>query len=109
VRSKNVVLTTTLIAAASISSGCSRTEQKRCVSGDGVVVRDEECERPHRTGSSMLGAAMMYRWYYGGRGGTTPGSFVSGGGYQPVPGKTYATPSQISRGGFGSSASHAGG
>jgi hypothetical protein len=108
VRSRNVVLTTTLVAAAAIGSGCSRPDQKRCVSQDGTVVRDEECERIDRGSFGAVGAYAAYRWYYGGRGGHTPGALVSGGSYTPTPGKSYVPASSISRGGFGSSASHVG-
>lgn len=100
-RSKDVVLTTTLVAAAAIASGCSRPDEKRCVDINGMVVRDEECQRENDQSFGTAGPAPRYRWYYGGVG--AMGAAVSGGSYAPSPGRSYVPSSRVSRGGFGSS------
>jgi len=94
-----------LLAALALSlTSCSRREMQRCVDDRKAVVVDQFCEQGYGRG---------YHWYYGGSGGYVPGSFASGGNFSPHSGftsvrSTSATSSGVSRGGFGSSASHGG-
>jgi len=85
--------------AASIL-GCSSSEEvKHCVDENGVVIDESNCDQgnPHYS--------PHFRWYYGG-GLFNRGSRVSGGGYHPLSGHSYSSPSHgsssITRGGFGS-------
>jgi len=90
-----------LLAALAVSlTSCNRREMQRCVDELGKVAVDQYCEQGY-TG---------YHWYYGGLGGYVPGTFASGGSFSPHSGFTGVTSSgaSVSRGGFGSSASHGG-
>lgn len=113
------VLAASILACTEEPAG----DNKQCVDENGNVVSDNNCQQgtpaynPH------------HRWYYGG-GLFNHGSHVSGGGFIPLVGRSYATPSQrstssgsgshvstgggskspsISRGGFGSSGIGSGG
>ena len=111
------VLAASILACTEEPAG----DNKQCVDENGVVVNDTNCQQgtpsynPH------------HRWYYGG-GLFNHGSHVSGGGFFPLSGRSYVTPSQrstssgshvstgggskspsISRGGFGSSGFASGG
>jgi hypothetical protein len=115
-------------AAMAISTvGCRKPQMQRCVDEQNHVVPDSFCAAHppyHRTGTQCFDAQNTavadnfcsghvqgtgsgfvyypgYRTYYGGGGGYGVGSVVSGGGYTPVAGASYAT--STTRGGFGSS------
>ena len=90
-----------LVAAAALAllSGCRKPQMQRCVDEQNHVVPDSFCQNPQHTGSG-LGFVPIYRYYYGGSGSYSVGSGVSGGGYVPSSGASYAT--STSRGGFGS-------
>lgn len=85
------------------------TEIKHCISEDGTVVDDNHCEHPGGSPDSHAGS-MPFRWFYGGTGGRvySPGAKIStvttnnGGSYSPGTGRSYSSPTTISRGGFGS-------
>jgi hypothetical protein len=85
------------LLAASMLSGCSeeKTEIRRCVGEDNIVVEDDKCEHP-----TYVNGHPVWFWYYGGRGGYETGSVVEGGSRNPTPG--YRAVSPVSRGGFGS-------
>jgi hypothetical protein len=94
-------------AALAILAGCRQQEMQRCVDENNHVVADNLCQqstaqqrRPDGHGGFIL-IPMLYRYYYGGYGGFGLGSSVSGGGYMPSPGHSYAN-STTTRGGFGS-------
>ena len=84
------------LAAASSLIGCAeeKTEIRRCVGEDSTVVEDERCEHP-----TYVNGHPVFFWYYGGRGGYTPGSIAEGGSRTPTPG--YRAVSPAARGGFG--------
>jgi hypothetical protein len=89
--------------AAAVLNGCGGddgdwVEAKRCVNPDNVVVEDRWCEDQSSRGGAHGGG--FYHYYYGGRG-YYPGDVASGGGRIPQSGLSYASPSRIPRGGFG--------
>jgi hypothetical protein len=91
--------------ALAFLAGCREREMKRCVDERNIVVDDSLCnatspqaQQPNPSGGFY---PYPYRWYYGGWGGYALGSGVGGGGFAPVAGHSYASPT--SRGGFGSS------
>ena len=118
-------------AALALTTGCRKPQMQRCVDEHNQVVPDSFCQNPshppfHVTGTQCFDAqshavamnycntpqnvrptssgflyVSPYRYYYGGGGGYGVGSAVSGGGYTPTSGASYAT--STSRGGFGSS------
>jgi hypothetical protein len=122
-----------LLAAAALAIstvGCRKPQMQRCVDEQNRVVPDSFCaaQHPpyHRSGAQCFDAQNLavadnfcagrvqgtgsgfvyypsYRYYYGGGGGFGMGSVVTGGGYNPAPGVSYASPSSTTRGGFGSS------
>ena len=125
-------IATPLLAAAALSilTGCRPKEMQRCVDENNRVVDEKLCEgqpqqvmhqQPNGHGGFIPLFIPMYRNYYGGGGGYGVGSSVSGGGFQPQPGRNYAPASRsgffgrlgggsVTRGGFGSSfGSHGGG
>ena len=85
-------------------SGCRKTEMRRCVDMQDMVVAEELCrvtgeqrilgQRPRPAGS--------YRYYYGGEGSHDAGTLATGGDYLPAEGHTYET-IRIKRVGFGES------
>jgi hypothetical protein len=87
-----------LLAAAALAllNGCRQQQMKRCVDEQNHVVDDSLCQ--NQPGQNNGVTFMPYHFYYGGTGGFTPGSVVSGGSYLASPGVSYTT-----RGGFGSS------
>jgi hypothetical protein len=86
-----------LLATLALSlTSCGRKEMQRCIDDRQMVSEDARCF------SSTPG----YHWYYGGGGGYTTGTFVSGGSFAPHAGYSGVTSSSVSRGGFGSSAGH---
>lgn len=90
--------------AAAVMNGCDSNdggdwvEAKRCVDHDNVVVEDRLCDEQGRSGGGRSGG---YYHYYGGRG-YYPGEIARGGGHVGQPGVSYRSPSQVQRGGFGS-------
>ena len=85
--------------AAAVMNGCGDdngdwVEAKRCVDGNNVVVEDRLCDGdgPNRH---------YYSHYYGGHG-YYRGDRAYGGGRVAQSGVTYTHPSQVPRGGFGS-------
>jgi hypothetical protein len=72
------------------------------VDGESRVVDDSLCRDSTSSGHGS------HRWYYGG--GYYPrGATVSGGSYEPAPGRSYTSAGGTQRGGFGSSVSSDGG
>ncbi|MEO6804407.1 MAG: hypothetical protein ABI197_14305 [Granulicella sp.] len=106
-RSSHVVAPLLASAALALLAGCKQQEMQRCVDENNHVVADNLCQqgqatverRPDGHGGFLL-VPLLYRYYYGGFGGFGLGSSVSGGGYMPSPGHSYARPT--TRGGFGS-------
>lgn len=104
-RSSQVSLLFLSAFAAAVAAGCGNdqdgdwVEAKRCVDNNKVVVEDRLCDEQARSGSYHGGG--YHHYYYGGRG-YYPGETVSGGSSTPQSGVRYASPSHITRGGFGS-------
>jgi hypothetical protein len=107
-RSTHVAAPLLASAALAMLAGCKQMQMKRCVDEHNVVVDDSFCEnQPGQQDNNYYHPPPgmgFFRWYYGGTGTYYPGSIVSGGGYAPAAGYSYAT----SRGGFGSSFSDGG-
>ena len=92
------------VAAVVLLSGCRKTDMRRCVDMQNMVVAEELCrvtgeqrilgQRPRPAGS--------YRYYYGGEGSHDAGTLAAGGDYLPAQGHSYET-IRIKRGGFGES------
>jgi hypothetical protein len=123
---RSLTVAAPLLASAALAflTGCKPKEMQRCVDEHDNVVADSFCttqpngqpqqrveQRPDGHGGFIPFLFPMYRYYYGGMGGYGLGSRVYGGGYTPIPGRSYASPSRggITRGGFGSSFSSHGG
>ncbi len=101
----------------SLLTGCRPKEMQRCVDETGTVVPDSYCDgkaplQQRRNGhGGFIPFMPIYRPYYGGIGGGSLGSRVSGGSFNASPGVHYSSPSSrgffgrggISRGGFGHS------
>ena len=104
-RSAQVVAPLLAAAALGVMTGCREPQMQRCVDEQNHVVPDSFCQTPAQNQPGPHGPVPMYRYYYGGSGGWSVGSTVSGGGYAPVAGASYST--STTRGGFGSS--HGGG
>jgi hypothetical protein len=111
-RSSHVAAPLLASAALAMLTACRKPDMQRCVDEHNVVVDDSLCGNPagqqnnnyyHPGGGLYLSP---YRWYYGGSGGYVPGAIVTGGGYTPVAGRSYA--SSTTRGGFGSTHSNGG-
>ena len=100
-RSTHVAAPLLASAALFMLAGCRQPQMKRCVDQNNVVVADSLCEKQpgQQNNNNYYHPGGLFRWYYGGMGGYSPGATVSGGGYAPVSGASYST----SRGGFGSS------
>ena len=95
-------------AALALTTGCRKPEMQRCVDEKNQVVPDSFCQNTQQPVHSPTGGFYYpYRYYYGGYGGYGIGTPVSGGGYVPSPGASYAT--STTRGGFGSSSGSSGG
>ena len=98
-------------AALALTTGCrQQPEMQRCVDEQNHVVADNLCsasgQQPVRNPAGGFYPMMPYHLYYGGLGGYSLGSIVSGGSYNAIPGRSYANSSRASsttRGGFGSS------
>lgn len=114
-RRRSLTVAAPLLAATALSlaSGCKTApEMQRCVDENNKVVADNLCQgqvqqvqhgqRPDGHGGFIPIFLPLYRTYYGGMGGYHIGDSVTGGGYVPIPGRSYASPS-VTRGGFGSS------
>lgn len=86
--------------AAAVMNGCDSdkdgdwVEAKRCVDNNNIVVEDRLCE-------SSGPQSHFYSHYYGGHG-YYLGDRAYGGGRVAQSGVSYASPSHIARGGFGS-------
>ncbi len=125
-RSAQVAAPLLASTALALLSGCHQGEMQRCVDENNKVVDDKLCaNQPQLTdqqrqqqeqqrlqqqqhggsGMGILPYIALYHYYYGGSGGRTPGSYVSGGSTAPIPGHSY---SSTSRGGFGRSFSPGG-
>ena len=92
--------------ALAFLAGCREREMKRCVDEHNTVVDDSFCENQQgqqQNNNNYYHPIMpgVFRYYYGGWGGYAPGSVVGGGGFAPMAGHSYASPT--TRGGFGSS------
>jgi hypothetical protein len=94
---RSVQVSAPLLAATALAltTGCRQPQMQRCVDEQNHVVPDAFCQNQQQTYSPH------YRYYYGGSGSYSPGSFASGGSYTGSSGVSYAT--STSRGGFGSS------
>ncbi|MBS1814863.1 MAG: hypothetical protein JSS87_08335 [Acidobacteria bacterium] len=110
-RSLSVFAPLLAATALTITTGCREKEMQRCVDEKGTVVADSLCQgqvqqrveqRPDGHGGFIPLFIPMYRPYFGGSGGYSIGDRVYGGGYAPLPGHVYNSPS-ITRGGFGRS------
>jgi hypothetical protein len=90
-----------LLASAALAflAGCRHEEMKRCVDANHKVVDDSLCKAQQQPNPHGGFYPSPFFWYYGGGGGYGIGSTASGGGYAPVAGHSYASPT--SRGGFG--------
>jgi len=89
-----------LLASAAIAmlTGCHPTQMKRCVNEKNVVVDESFCQnQPGQQNNNYYHPAGVYRYYYGGSGGYSPGSVAADGSLTPSAGVSYST----SRGGFG--------
>jgi hypothetical protein len=86
--------------AAAVMNGCDKdqsgdwAEAKRCVDNNNVVVEDRLCE-------TSGPQSHYYSHYYGGHG-YYVGERAYGGDRFARPGVSYASPSHVTRGGFGS-------
>ena len=80
---------------------------QRCVDEHNVVVDESLCKAQQQPNPAGGFYPMPFHWYYGGWGGYGLGSVVGGGGFVPLSGHSYASPT--SRGGFGSSFHSSGG
>ena len=100
-RSSNVTAPILASAALAFLAACRKPEMQRCVDEHDMVVDDSLCTQPRRPNPAGGFYPNPFRFYYGGWGGYTPGSFIGGGGYAPMTGHSYS--SSTSRGGFGSS------
>lgn len=96
-RSRVVPLTlVATIASAGLAAACGpRQEPLHCVQpGTSRVVADSLCRTGN--GATRAGGGGFYPspflWYYGGR---VAGGLVSGGGYQPLAGRSYRSPGGI--------------
>ena len=102
-KSSNVVAPLLASVAVAFLAGCRKPEMQRCVDQHNVVVDDSFCKaqplQPQRNPSGGF-YPLPFLWYYGGYGGFGRGSVVGGGGYAPVTGHSYSSPT--TRGGFGS-------
>jgi hypothetical protein len=90
-------------ALALLTTGCRRQEPQRCVDENNHVVDQSFCQNAPQANSNNNNyhpGYWPYHYYYGGYGGFTPGSIVSGGSNIPLAGHSYST---TVRGGFGSS------
>ncbi len=72
-------------------AGCKQQQMKRCVDQNNVVVDNSFCEnQPNQPGQQNNNyyhplSLAFYRYYYGGAGGFSPGTIVTGGGFTPAP------------------------
>lgn len=97
-RSTRVATPLLASVALALLSGCRKTEMKRCVDSQGVVVDDSLCNAHPNSSGGYYGTP--YHWYYGGWGNYSRGSRTGGGSYTPLTGHSYS--SSTTRGGFGS-------
>lgn len=99
---KTQVLTLTLLAGA--MAGCNRisreAEVQRCIDENAQMADEQRCrEHVPQAGGGYYGYRPAYRWVYGGNGGYTPGSRVTGYSDAPTPNVTHvAASSLVSRG-----------
>jgi hypothetical protein len=94
---KTRVLTLTLLAGA--ISGCSRmreAEVQRCVDENGTMADEQRC----REQQWMPPYRPLYGWVYGGNGGYTPGSRVTGYNEVPLPNVEHVTASSLAARGY---------
>ncbi len=122
-RSKEVAAPLLASTALALLSGCHQSEMQRCVDENNKVVDDKLCanqpgdaaaqrqlqdqqnvQRQHN-GLGILPYVALYHYYYGGSGGRSIGSVVTGGTTAPIAGHSY---SSTTRGGFGRSFSSGG-
>ena len=109
-RSPEVAVPLLAATALALLTGChQQPEPQRCVDEQNRVVAASFCANQPQTltGNQQNGLHpglpifLPYRYYYGGSGGFSPGSLVSGGSSTPLSGHSYST-STTQRGGFGS-------
>lgn len=110
-KSANVAAPLLASAALAFLAGCKQQEMKRCVDEHNTVVDDSLCnaqqqqQQPFNHSGGYV--PVPFRWYYGGFGGYSRGAMAGGGGFAPLAGHSYASPT--TRGGFGSSFSEGAG
>jgi hypothetical protein len=107
-----------------MSSGCRKPEMQRCVDESNRVVDDSLCaglppvqggnpQYPNMGGQGYVPYRPLYRYYYGGWGGYTPGTVIGGGSLTPLEGHGYVSSRGVRtgtvRGGFGHGFSSLGG
>lgn len=110
-KSKKITLTILTLIAINLLIGCDEVneEVKHCVDENDVVIDDKLCEGNNGVINPAVvnpvtgfSSPRVTRWYYGGTNVFSTGTKVSGGSYAASPGKSYSSPTTISRGGFGS-------
>lgn len=102
-RSFRVTLPLVSAVAASLGlSACNQqdewqaqTPSRICTDAEGRRIMDAECQR---------GGTSHWYYYAAGAAIVAHGQRAYGGSFQPRPGVAYASPTKVSRGGFGSSA-----
>jgi hypothetical protein len=97
------ILATLALTVVPTLAACrtNRAEALHCVDGENRVVDESYCRDKDRAGGTGF---FPYFWYYGGAGRGLPnGSILTGGSYDPEPGRSYTSPGGTTRGGFGSS------
>jgi hypothetical protein len=108
-RSAQVIAPFLASTAALLLTGCG-PEMQRCVDQQNHVVDPKFCQgQPLAQQPGSQPGYVPYHYYYGGSGGYSLGSTVSGGSFTPASGHSYSLTSGTSRGGFGSSFSSGGG
>lgn len=86
-----------MLGLVSMVTACDESAQgRRCVDSAGMVVAEEQCR--HAEFRRFFGEPSTFSWYYGGVGGNTYGTVVSGGSYSPPGG--YSSGGHSSGGGF---------
>jgi hypothetical protein len=118
-KSSRIVLGVAMLGLVSALTLCDESpEQRRCVDNTGKVVADDLCRvkeaQPYSGAGSGAGGTHTFFWYYGGTGGTSPGSVAAGGSFTSAHSSTGGRSSashggSVGRGGFGGSAAAHGG
>jgi hypothetical protein len=100
--SVTILATLALTVAPTLAAcrGSRPAEALHCVDANNRVADESNCQQKDRAGGTGF---FPYFWYYGGSRGLPNGATVTGGGYDPDPGRSYTSPGGTQRGGFGSS------